>query len=113
MNTKDKIYTHITSKTQKDSIPNTKVGEILTEVLQHTRTYGLSLKIESKGFKADEITPNVLFDIEPADIVRGWFDVNTYWPSAMFLGGDPEVKTNYKPGMEIDYSEARDLVIFT
>lgn len=110
MNTKDKIATHITNKTQVSSVLNTKVGEIMTEVLNHTRTQGLTLEIKSKGFNQDGDIQNSLFDIEPGDIVYGWLDADTYLPESMYLAVNPADltdKDNYSQGISTDYSEVR------
>jgi hypothetical protein len=111
MNLKDKIYTFITSKTLPSTVLNTKVGQIMTEVLDSNRTYGLSLQIIAKGFNQDGV-PNESYDIEPTDLVRGWADIDNYWYSAMYIGGDPDDLANYRYGVKTNYSEARDETTF-
>lgn len=110
-NLKQKIATDITNKTEINSVTNTKVGQLMTDVLMETRVAGLSLKIKAKGFNQDDIQ-NQSYDLEVGDLVTGWFDSNTFWESAMYLGIDPNVKDNYSPGIETDYSESRGNITY-
>lgn len=58
----------------------------------------LNLKLIDKGSQIG--IPNTGPGLEIMDIVRGFFDADTYWPAAYYLGGDPGLRSSWLPHEE-------------
>lgn len=58
----------------------------------------LSLKLIDKGNQNG--IPNTAETLEINDVVRGFFDANTYWKAAYYLGGDPTSRSSWQPHEE-------------
>ena len=55
----------------------------------------LNLKIIDKGHQ--DGLPNIETTLQKGDIVRGFFDKDTYWKAAYYLGGDIALRTSWQP----------------
>ncbi|WP_278035877.1 hypothetical protein [Flavobacterium nitratireducens] len=55
----------------------------------------LNLVIIDKGHQNG--IPNIGTELEPGDVARGFFDKDTYWYAAYYLGGDPALITSWQP----------------
>lgn len=55
----------------------------------------LNLKLIDKG--SQNGIPNTGPGLEIMDVVRGFFDANTYWKAAYYLGGNPELRSSWQP----------------
>ena len=55
----------------------------------------LNLKIIDKGHQ--DGLPNILTTLQKGDIVRGFFDKDTYWKAAYYLGGDTALRSSWQP----------------
>ncbi|MEN9907143.1 MAG: hypothetical protein RLZZ540_284 [Bacteroidota bacterium] len=55
----------------------------------------LSLKLIDKGNQNG--IPNTAGTLEINDVVRGFFDANTYWNAAYYLGGNPALISSWQP----------------
>lgn len=71
-------------------------------IKQYFLVYGpnpyLNLKLIDKGNQNG--VANVGDGLEINDVVRGFFDAETYWPAAYYLGGNPLLRTSWKPFWE-------------
>nr|WP_315245161.1 hypothetical protein [uncultured Flavobacterium sp.] len=55
----------------------------------------LNLKLIDKG--STNGVPNIGEGLEINDVVRGFFDANTYWKAAYYLGGDITLRSSWQP----------------
>lgn len=55
----------------------------------------LNLKLIDKG--STNGVPNIGKGLEINDVVRGFFDANTYWKAAYYLGGDITLRSSWQP----------------
>ena len=55
----------------------------------------LNLVLIDKG--SQNGIPNIGTGREIGDVYRGFFDANTYWKAAYYLGGDPALRSSWQP----------------
>jgi hypothetical protein len=55
----------------------------------------MNLKLIDKG--SQNGIPNTAPGLEVMDVVRGFFDADTYWKAALYLGGAPSLRSSWQP----------------